>query len=442
MKEPVYILKLDLENIRCFGEKATLDLSDGKGHWKKWTIILGNNGTGKTTLLKAIALLEFEKIASPQHFSTLLDGPIIRNIFDFDANYFSKNNLSTKDKCLFATLSKNIDACQQIRSNVLSIKYRYRYRNNGNIETNASSLLDIDLKIFGYGANRFMENVGTSPTANFRDNSETLFNDDAKLINAEEWLLQLDHAASKESEIKEFAKKKRDQVKKILLILLPDIKDIRFTTPTKDNLKLTVEFETEYNNWVAIHQLSLGYKTMVAWTVDLAARMFKRYPEKEDPLAEPAIVLVDEIDLHLHPKWQRKIFDHLSENFPNTQFIVTAHSPLIVQSAPQDANIVLLRKEGDHVVIDNDIKSVYNWRLDQIMSSDLFDIESRGPETEKWLAERKLLLQKNKLSSDEFERLKELNRKANTLPTADNPEDIEAMEIIRNAAEYLKTQKA
>ena len=62
MKEPVYFLGLELENVRCFGEKAKLDLSDGNGKWKKWTIILGDNGTGKTTLLQILSVFEIKKI--------------------------------------------------------------------------------------------------------------------------------------------------------------------------------------------------------------------------------------------------------------------------------------------------------------------------------------------------------------------------------------------
>ncbi len=72
---------------------------------------------------------------------------------------------------------------------------------------------------------------------------------------------------------------------------------------------------------------------MIAWVIDFASRMVDRYPDSPDPLAEPAVVLVDEIDLHLHPKWQRELIGFLTERFPNTQFIVTAHSPLIVQAA-------------------------------------------------------------------------------------------------------------
>ena len=62
--------------------------------------------------------------------------------------------------------------------------------------------------------------------------------------------------------------------------------------------------------------------------------------------------LVDEIDLHLHPKWQREIIGFLTQRFPNTQFIATAHSPLVVQAA-EDANVVLLKRTGDHVLIEN-----------------------------------------------------------------------------------------
>ncbi|MCW3106500.1 MAG: hypothetical protein JWQ09_1006 [Segetibacter sp.] len=436
MKEPVYFLKLELENVRCFGEKATLDLSDGEANWKRWTVILGDNGTGKTTLLQLVSGFEHQYIEDytyeqRKEILTPKLGTIL-NKFGIDIKN-SKNNFRASVKVRF-NIKRNPLFPQGHSDMVID-----NPRNSQYIVHTFNLIRAGSFYCFGYGANRLMSI--SSLIDNRSENSETLFNDDAKLINAEEWLLQLDYAASKDSEIKEFAINKRNQVKQILIDLLPDVEEIRFTTPTKENLKSTIEFKTPYG-WVTIHQLSLGYKTMVAWMVDLAARMFERYPDSDNPLAEPAIVLVDEIDLHLHPKWQRKIFDYLSEKFPATQFIVTAHSPLIVQSAPKDANIVVLRKEGDHVVIDNDVESVQNWRLDQIMSSDLFGIESsRGPETERWLDERKALMQKETLTPEEKIRLEELNKKAHELPTADNTADIEAMEIIRKAAEYVKRKK-
>jgi predicted ATP-binding protein involved in virulence len=170
--------------------------------------------------------------------------------------------------------------------------------------------------------------------------------------------------------------------------------------------------------------------------VDLAVRLFKRYPDSEDPLAEPAIVLVDEIDLHMHPKWQRDIMQFLTDRFPNTQFIVTAHSPLVVQAA-QDANIVLLRREGDRVVIDNNPEIIENWRVDQVLTS-VFEMPSARPaKIEPLLQRRKELLTKPKLTASDRAELKELEAQIGTLPTAETSEDIKAMDIIRRAAKLL-----
>jgi predicted ATP-binding protein involved in virulence len=106
----------------------------------------------------------------------------------------------------------------------------------------------------------------------------------------------------------------------------------------------------------------------MAWLADFMKRMFERYPESENPIAEPAIVLLDEIDLHLHPDWQRKIIGFLSHHFPATQFIVTAHSPLIVQSA-DNVNVVLLEKEADRVKIHQpQIKTFKGWTVEEILS--------------------------------------------------------------------------
>jgi predicted ATP-binding protein involved in virulence len=448
MSEPVYFLKLEMENVRCFGEKAVLDLSDGQGNWRQWTVILGDNGTGKTTILQLLFALQQVRSSKELIWSrdvgytkdesevyVLPLGSALAGVVDYEYNIFSSAVNNGKEGHAIA------EVCMQSDNVFLSIPTSALYFSSSIISGYypSTDVRLLGLHCWGYGASRKTSSKSSVPNER---KGETLFNDDAKLINAEEWLLQLDYAASKESEVQQYAERKLAQVKAMLIELLPDVSDIRFTEPTKENLKHAVQFKTELSGWVSIHQLSLGYKTMVAWMVDLAARLFERYPDSDNPLAEPAIVLIDEIDLHMHPRWQRKIFDYLTERFPKTQFVVTAHSPLVVQAAPADANIVLLRKAGDHVVIDNDIESVHNWRLDQILSSDLFGIESpRGPETEKWLAERKGLLQKETLTAAEQARLAELNIKSRNLPTADNAADIAAMDVIREAAAYLQSQK-
>ncbi len=258
----------------------------------------------------------------------------------------------------------------------------------------------------------------------------TLFDPAAELVNAEEWLLRLDYASLAEGRTGP-SEARLHQVGALLLALLPGVTDVSVAPKTG------ARFLAEYG-WVPLRGLSLGYQTMIAWTVDLAWRMVRRYPDAADPLAEPAVVLVDEIDLHLHPRWQRELIDFLSARFPRTQFIVTAHSPLIVQAATE-ANVVVLRREGDHVVIENNPERVKAWRVDQLLTSDLFGLEgSRAPAVEKLLAERAELMSKRRLSGADRKRIAAIEAELGPVPTAERSADEEAMQVIRAAAAALQ----
>ena len=81
-----------------------------------------------------------------------------------------------------------------------------------------------------------------------------------------------------------------------------------------------------------IDQLSGGYKAVLSVIADIAKRLSMANPDSLNPLEEEAIILIDELDLHLHPKWQKEIVDDLKRTFPNCQFIVSTHSPFIIQS--------------------------------------------------------------------------------------------------------------
>jgi hypothetical protein len=305
-----------------------------------------------------------------------------------------------------------------------------------NIEHRTSENALQNYVCYAYGATRRMSSTRMA------DPQETgavssLFSEDASLVNAEEWLLQADYAALVDSPDRAYAERRRDTVKDVLIELLPDVSDIRFSRPTGGKWSPRVEVQTPYN-WVHLQSLSLGYRTLIAWVVDLAYRMFERHPGSENPLAEPAVVLVDEIDLHLHPKWQRSLVSYLTKRFPNTQFVVTAHSPLVVQAA-LEANIVLLRREGDHVVIENETTAIRNWRVDQILTSDLFGLASaRPPRVERLLTKRTTLLSKSHLSRADQDRLRALDAQIGDLPVGETPDDIEAMDIIREAAAAIR----
>ncbi|WP_434685038.1 AAA family ATPase [Pseudanabaena minima] len=444
---PVYLLSMEVEDLLCFKERQTLNLSNKDGHPAQWTVILGNNGVGKTTLLRCLAGMEMR--LEMYEYPIVVDGvekseevkefqPMLWNFYDFE-EIWEEIGIATHTGETIPAISvsfasnitlnsfktgKNLD----IQKDYVSIVIESELEKSSNELKGAI--------FYGYGATRKIGSTSLSDS-NTSYHSASLFSDDVSLINAEEWLLQTDYAVkSSTGKTRTRLRKELKQIIEILKQILPDVKDIRIDLDEYHE-RPVAQFLTPFG-WVRLSSLGLGYRTTIAWMVDLAVRLFKRYPDSEDPLAEPAIVLVDEIDLHMHPKWQRDIMQFLTNRFPNTQFIVTAHSPLVVQAA-QDANIVLLRREGDQVKIinNNDLEIIENWRVDQVLTS-VFEMPSaRSAKIEPLLQRRKELLTKPKLTASDRAELKELEAKIGTLPTAETSEDIKAMDIIRRAAKLL-----
>ncbi len=414
MSAPSYLLSLSVENIRCFGPEQTLTLEREDGSPAMWTVLLGENGVGKTTLLQLIAGTELDRGDGDEH-----------------TGYHSK----LAGKSLTGWVSDQIRGQEGAR---VAVKYTNR-SDNMRLKPlgSVSSVFDwSDSNMCGYGANR-QPTKTTLTQKPSSDWTETLFND-ATLINAEEWYLRQHLAAREPGDHQPEAQRRLDQVRELLTsTLLPDVEELRIAGLGGVRAQPYIEVKTVYG-WSPMRELSLGYKALIAWVVDLAARMIERYPDSEDPLAEPAIVLVDEIDLHLHPTWQRQLVGYLRTRFPKVQFIVTAHSPLVVQAA-QDANVVLLRREGDHVVIDNDFDHVSQWRADQILTSDLFGLPSTAPPAHDALfEEREELLAKPTLSDVDRRRIEAIDAILDETPSGRTPEESEAMRLIMQAAAQLR----
>lgn len=271
------------------------------------------------------------------------------------------------------------------------------------------------LVIAGYGAWRRLSSSSLGLDRN--SGTDHLFDPSADLTNAEELLLRADYAAARSEAGSASVIPMIDRIESVLLKILPDVTKIWVAGMSLLGDDIGVMFETPYGS-VLLQQLGYGYQSLISWVVDFAARLFQAYPNSPDPLAEPAVCLIDEIDLHLHPSWQRKVLKYLSDRFPKTQFIATAHSPLIVQAAAEvNANIAVLRREGDHVVISNNPIDVHGWRADQILASELFDEQPlRSPEVQKQMDERTKLLSKRRLTKADKARLEVLNKVAEALP--------------------------
>lgn len=187
---------------------------------------------------------------------------------------------------------------------------------------------------------------------------------------------------------------------------------------------------------VRIEQMSDGYKIITAMVADIASRMAELNPNMSNPLMGSGIVLIDEVDLHLHPRWQRVIIDNLAKTFPKIQFIVTTHSPLIISGAFDNAQIIIL---GENETKQEVLASRYiNYDISQLLLSELFDLpSSRAPKWDSLLMEQSSLLRKSHLSEDEQARLKQLSSELSALSIGDSLDSIRSRELMYKIAEQL-----
>ncbi|MGI4735624.1 MAG: AAA family ATPase [Janthinobacterium lividum] len=271
---------------------------------------------------------------------------------------------------------------------------------------------------YGYGAGRTTGNSTLSEIPEAVDTCASLFNDRADLLNPEEWFLFADYRMAKDKD--PLTTQNFNLIKAALLKIMEEGEvtdmDVAPVQTNGGSPRQGVRFKTPYG-WVRLRDMSLGYQTLVVWLTDFADKLFVRYPDSKNPLEEPAIVLIDEIDLHLHPSWQRKLLKSLSEIFVNTQFIATAHSPLVVQAAGDvQANVVLLKREGDQTVVVQHLPDVRAWRVEQILNSELFDTPPLSPQTEADLARRNALLLKKRLTKAEKAELARLEAEVEAQP--------------------------
>ena len=187
-----------------------------------------------------------------------------------------------------------------------------------------------------------------------------------------------------------------------------------------------------------IEQLSDGYKIVTAMVADIASRMAEANPDMDDPLQANGIVLIDEVDLHLHPQWQRTIIGSLTKTFPNIQFIVSTHSPIILSGATNDAQVIMLREDS---IIDTDAKEYETYDISQLLLSELFGLKSsRSPQWDSLLSEQSDLLKKNERSLEENARLKVLDKLLSQLSFGDSIEQIKSRELLYRIANRLNLE--
>ncbi|MDP2159201.1 MAG: AAA family ATPase [Flavobacterium sp.] len=458
---PIYIKSLVIKNIRRF-EKANINFVREDGILPQWTLILGDNGIGKTSILQSIAWMKplVHDAKDPDGIKIQKNKiePSINNEDNETLEQLVNNNNFLNAK-IHATYIANLEfnkksdlSNEKICTSEIIIKLDKEFKLHKvpmKFDTNAEDIFfDREVLILPYSASRRLGKTNLYES-NLTD-PFVLFNaDDTQLYDLEEILHTVNYA-SLGSDKKESAKHKRykDKVLKMLTSILPshdEVEEIEISVPKvvsnilrpgSVNIKYKKRKDVTYSN------LSLGYKSVLALAGDISWRLFNEYPDSGDPLKESAIVILDEVDLHLHPLWQREIIHKLSDNFPNVQFIATAHSPLIVQAA-LDANFEILKEIANVVMVISDTENIDGWRIDQILTSDFFGLNTaRGPEIEKKINERRELLKKTHLSANEKQKLDILNNEIYDLPVGNTKSEVDAMQLLKSFSKKLEEIKA
>jgi len=162
-----------------------------------------------------------------------------------------------------------------------------------------------------------------------------------------------------------------EAVRRALERFLPEFTDL---TVRRNPLRMEVK---KNNQILTINQLSDGEKCLMAMVGDLARRMAIANPVRDNPLDGEGIVVIDEIDLHLHPTWQRMIAPKLIEVFPNCQFMISTHSPSVITHVHPN-NLYLLKQTNEGAIAERPAES-YGKTVDRILE-DLMGLATTRPD--------------------------------------------------------------
>jgi len=340
-KRNLVIKKLVLRNIRCFPDIA-LDFSANTNPLK-FLLFLGENSVGKTTLLRSIALALCDETAA-----AALVGNIVG---DFLRDLTSEGSI-----VLYLATPESMKEWR--------LETKFRRDSGGKVSIQREVPLDFpahQLFVCGYGAAR--RNFGTSdyPAYAPQHSLATLFNYETTMQNPE---LVLRRMLGRSGNLQEITRK-IDEV----LLLAPGSTTIEQTG---------ISIRGPWGEFSPVGALGDGYQGTLAWIVDLLGWLLLH---NEDSLVgEPSgIVLIDEIDQHLHPSWQREIIMQLHRQFPMLQFIATTHAPMcalgMTALGEQTAGLVTLCQSEEGVLAG--LAPLPNGkRADEVLTSPLFGLFS------------------------------------------------------------------
>jgi hypothetical protein len=393
------ILRLKIENLRSLAS-VEFELNhpgmSGGLRYPNVNVILGGNGSGKTSILRAAALAVLGPLMS-RSSGYVPEGLIRRppgSAGRFDLRRGASSALlppatAQAEICLDKSeLPKNFGHFSAVTARPLRIgsqieflgtSERMEWGINPPDQAKIVEMLQYDdsstsFFLVGYGASRRVEassRVDESARIKSRrrryERVASLFEDHLGLMPLSYWLPGYEKRN----------KGRYVQVIHLINKLLPEACRIR-ERPSETSAGVEHLFEM---NGVTLpfRALSDGYRAYIGWIGDMLFHLCMGASSGAKLVETRGVVLIDEIDLHLHPEWQRVVLPTLSAALPNVQFIVTTHSPLVVGSL-EAANLFLLVEQDGASVIKRLPEPVYGRSSEQILLSPYFGLEStRAP---------------------------------------------------------------
>lgn len=305
-------------------------------------ILVGENGSGKSSFLKAIATALGNKFYDENLYEVKSDW-----IINFTVYLSGRNNRFQISK----TQSK--------------------LPNNYNIPFAC------------FGPSRLVTDKNISQRMSLHEKNDRssmlwgMFYPDGILKDLDNWMIQ-------RLNDKQWDNKKQsivfENIKQILIDIIPNLYDIREVSEFGTISILYFEEDLVGNkleNGVPFQYLSSGLRSLISLLGDMMLRLFDQQPQISDPAMLSGIVIIDEIDLHLHPNWQIKLPRILSDNFPHIQFIVSTHSPVPLLGIPKGSKIFNISRIAEKGVVVKSLSyiNVSNLLPNTILTSPIFGME-------------------------------------------------------------------
>jgi hypothetical protein len=350
-KKNMKVVPYALINFSTGGFTPKLNLSIGPlPSNSPFIFITGDNGTGKTSLLKAIAFALGYK---------------------FYQEYYSLENPTWQVKCKVL---------------IRGSSHNYRINMDGVMTDEVLP----DIPFCCYGAFRLDIEDSLYPVNNQVNEDRlhafrSLFFTDAIFRDLNRWLIG--SLAGSDA----LASDRYSSIKKLLIKVIPNIYNITESTWDDRRVLLYHELDSEGNRvkgGVTFRKLSSGIRSLIVLLGDMMIRLFEQQQEIRDPSMLAGIVLIDEIDIHLHPKWQRKLPQILHEYFPYVQFIVTTHSPVPLLGAPGNSRLFVVKRESKSGICAERLDAkvpLRNLLPNTILTSPIFGFDDIIPESNKSL---------------------------------------------------------